>query len=433
MRRRTAAALAALLVWPAALGLCAFWRRREPERAAWRGPFTPDEYRAFLSLIGLYFGVRKLPITVREGELTVEAPDGVWREHLGELAGLCHAEPRERWPEVIARHFGKETRVAPAAPAPVAAAPPVWTPPAAAEAPARGEWAEFRAMVQEVFLRYGFDATVGPDGVVARGAGGCVERFEAPGLERGPLELPRQEWARFVDACFGEPLRALRGNEALAGRAYEEVRDLLALQLFDEMWLSAQACRESVGARDLPGLLTALVCRLPQATFRVAPEAVAAWGREQAEVMAAARANLRSLRPPLERLMLAPGAEGMRFESRGPFGAAQALALGDLPECSGPFGALVAVPRRELLLVCPLRAGPRAAQVARAAAVALVARIRQSEWEGHTALSRRLYWYHGGEFEELPYEVPTVDGKPVIELTPAGAFAAALAEMEAGA
>lgn len=253
MLKRSAAALCML---PVALAFPAFWRRRR-EPAGWTGPFTPDEYADFLGLIGLYFGLHKVAYTVRDGELTMEGPGGPQREHLQVLAELCHGEARERWPELIARHFAVHRGVEPVR---------------VDEAAPNADWAGFRALVEDCFRRYGLVATVEADGVVARDAAGRERRFAAPGLGQRPQALPRGEWARFVDATFGEPLRALRGVEALAGRGYEEMRGALAVQLFEEAWLSDESVQATVYTRDLPGLLSALVCRLPQATFRLPPE-----------------------------------------------------------------------------------------------------------------------------------------------------------------
>lgn len=433
----------ALLALPtAALSLSSFLRRGGEEEVGWTGPFTPADYRAFANVIRLYFGVRELPIAIKDGELTVNGPRGRDSEHLGPLAELCHRHAHERWPELIAEHF--QARFGGQPPAPPAARPPARLAPPVRQAPRRplpraapppprdGDWAAFRGMVEECFRRYGFSATVDANGVVARDGDGQERRYEARGLDQGPRELPRGEWARFVDGAFGEPLRALRGREALAGRGFDEVRELLAVQLFEEMWLSVATCRDTVFTRELPGLLSALVCRLPQATFRVSAETVEEWGLGSEEVMAAALANLRQLRPRMERFAVAPGVEGMRFETRGPFAAAQALTLADYPECGGAGGAFVGVPRRQLLLVCPLRPMATAPRAYVAAAKGLIGRIRQSEWEGHTPLTARLYWYREGGFAELPYAAQAGRDEPAIEFTPGEDLAAALEGLVGG-
>ncbi len=298
-------------------------------------------------------------------------------------------------------------------------------------APLAEEWSEFGALVIECFRRHGFpQAKVGRDVVLARDSSGRQVRVQAPGLERVPRELARERWVRWVDGVLGERLRTLRGREALKGRSFADVRALLALQLYGEEWLSQEVLADAVYSRDLPGLISALVCRLPEGTFCLSGETVTAWRVEAQQVAEAALVNLRRLRPPMQRVLIAPGVEVMRFRGDDGFAAAQAVLLGENRECAHAYGALVALPQRSLLLVCPLRPRAGAAAAYTAAAASLIARVLEGEPEGHLPLSRRLYWYRNGAFVDLPYDVRAEGRRPLVEFVPTEALAATLAHME---
>lgn len=470
MSRRIRAASAVLLALPAAVALSfgAFWRRKPRESdGGWTGPFSLLELREFLQVIGTYFALRDIPAWFGEGEIVVEYPERRVRYPLQALADDCYGHDREEWPALVAAYFSSDDassgpgwpdvhsgsppprapQAAPSQPPPRPAAPPEPACPATrppqpprpaarpplAGAPPADNWESFSAMLQEWFRGQGYTATVERDQVLARGADGRERRFQAPGLARAAERVPRAQWARLIDGCFGHLLQRPATSEGLAGHSFDELCGLLAIQLYDEGDLSAVEREATIYSQDLPGLLSAVVCRLPEGSPRVPPDLVSEWGVAAEDVFVTALGNLRGLRPPTRRVELAPGVEGIQFGPEGDFAAAQALLLGDDPEYELPYGALIALPRRGLLLVYPLRPMANATTACMSAVTGLVESILQCEREGQTPLSRSLYWYRDGTFVDLPYTLEVKDGTPGLAFYPPDEFVLALDDLEEGA
>lgn len=478
---------------------------RAPEPSDPSGKLSADEFRALLGVIATYFELRNRRAAIEGGELVVEGPEGRSRYALQGLVEECCRQSQDVWPQVVGRYFAEAEPAPPSAPAaarPSAAGPtqgvgagapkppprlrpiegPVWPQPrgtGAGEAPPPGreepnapagagpgagatpaaglppspaapeavgarageDWAAFKVVVQRCFRRHGFDAVVEAEGVVAIGGAGQELRFEAPGLEGVAQELPREQWARFVDSYFGEPLRRLRAAEAfaakrppepgsaLAGRSWSEVRELLAIELLAPTALSDEEREEAIYSDEVPGLLSAVVCCLPGSTVCLQAGMLRQWGVAPEEAFAAALENLRRRRRRGERAGFGPGLEGMRLEADDACVAAQALLLGEDPECSGEHGTLVALPRKGLLLACPLRPVPDADAAVSEALMSLVECILECERGGQPLLTRKLFWYHDGVFTELPYQVLAGQGSPSAELYPPPAFLAMLEDL----
>ncbi len=399
-------AFAALLVSAACLSTSALWRRRPPAPKPWTGPFTPAEYQAFLKVIALYFGVRKVPISVKGGELTIEGPDGPRRELLGELAELCHRHDRSQWPDLVARHF------------------------AAGPAPGEGR-AAFAAVVQTYFRRHGLEATVDDEAVVTRDAMGRVERYEVAALRARCDRVPEADWPELVEHAFTSMRRTREATEA-QDQGFAEARELLAVLLVGEGEWAAQRRVAAIASEELPGLTALVVWRLPDRTEPLTREQAERWGVPPAEVMAAARANLRRLRPAAEQVTLVEGVQALRLQGEGDFVASQALLLAEEPGWCGACGALVALPRRGVLLVCPLGPTARGPVTAAGAVMSLILRIQQMAAAGPAPLLPNLYWYHEGRFTGLPYTVQMEGGRPRIDFQPPQPFVAALMALRGG-
>lgn len=400
-KRMTAAA--ALLAAPAvvALSFSALWRRRPAAASEWTGPFTGAEYRAFVKVIALYFGVRKIPIVVNGGELTIEGPEGPRRELLGELAERCHRHDRSQWPDLVGEHF-------------------------AAVADAAETSTAFTAAVEKYFQERGLEAKVKDEAVVVRDGAGEMTRYEVVGLRARCARVPDSDWPELIERAFDNTLRSPQGLEGVEGRSYAESRKLLAVMLLGEEELSAEEWAASVYGENLPGLRSLVVWRMPEDTSPLTREQLERWGKPAEEVLAAARANLQRLKPEAERVKLVRGMEALCLQGYDEFVASQALRMAEEPEWSGPYGALVALPRRGALFVCPLHATPGGAVAVAGAVVSLIVRCDSMRPEGPAPLKPRLYWYHEGRFTRLPYTLETKHGKPVVGFRPPRKFAAAL-------
>ncbi len=402
-----AAGMLALLALPVGLSTLAFSRSRPRRSRPWTGPFTPAEYQAFLKVVALYFGVRKIPISVHEGELTIEAADGPRRELLGELAELCHRHDRRQWPDLVGRHFSRDE--------------------GAGQGPAL-----FEELVEGYFRKLGLEAQVDEVVVLVRDAAGRVERYDVAPLRARCERVPEADWPELVEHAFASMRRAREAQEEAEGRGFSEARELLGVMLVSEEDLPPERRAYTIWRQDLPGLLSLVVWRLRDRSEPVVLSQVERWGVPAGQVMAAARANLRRLRPPVERITLVQGVEALRLLGEGDFVASQALLVGEEPGWSGRYGALVALPRRGALVVCPLGRLPGGAVAAAGAVMSLILRIHEMGAAGPAPLVPNLYWYHERRFSNLPYTLEEKDGRPHIDFQPPAPFAAALGALRDG-
>jgi hypothetical protein len=123
------------------------------------------------------------------------------------------------------------------------------------------------------------------------------------------------------------------------------------------------------------------------------------------------------LHPDVSQQDLGEGVTLTLFSDESFFVASHALLLEEHPECVGPFGALVGVPHRHVMLVFPihdLRVLP--------AIHMMIPIIAGMERDGPGSISPLLYWYKDGDYTTLPYNID----KNTLNFTPPEDFLAVL-------
>lgn len=211
------------------------------------------------------------------------------------------------------------------------------------------------------------------------------------------------EWRGIIEEHFRTLEKSHREQQVLEERVddFERIEELLAVRLWPREYLSELDGDKLIHREDLPGTLSALVFDLPSSIRNVTPEEAAGWGKDAEELFEIALDNVReNCIPDTMRQELAEGVEVTLFTDESFFVASHALLLDEHPECLGPFGALVGVPHRHVLLTFPiedLRVLP--------AIQTLIPVIAGLERDGPGSISPRLYWYRDGEYLDLPYRV----------------------------
>src|SRR5262249_18543071 len=146
-------------------------------------------------------------------------------------------------------------------------------------------------------------------------------------------------------------------QKLLEGRLtdFDRVRELLAVRLWPESYLTELDEQRMIYRTDLPGTISALVYDLPSSIRNVTPEEIAAWGRSTGELFEMAIDNVREICiPDISEQEIGDGIRVQLLSDESFFVASHALVLPEHESCIGSFGSLVGVPHRHVLLAYPI-------------------------------------------------------------------------------
>lgn len=255
----------------------------------------------------------------------------------------------------------------------------------------------FLTVVEAELVSRGLTYELG-DGVVALHGPGVKD-----GLTLGLQNLaqlcnhePLAAWSDVVSGHFAGMLGRDAEEAELARRVhdFEAVRPSLRVRLYGE----EVAGPERVTWPVADGLTAALVFDLPTAVRTVSAEDAGRWGRSREELYAIGLAN--ALKEPVEVEEVQLEGGGVVQALMGPsfFTSARALSL-DVPD-DHPYGALVAVPHRHVVLVHVI-AGLEVVRAINTMIVMTNGLFR----EGPGSISSDLYWSRGGTVRALPSSV----------------------------
>jgi hypothetical protein len=161
--------------------------------------------------------------------------------------------------------------------------------------------------------------------------------------------------------------------------------------------------REYFLGKELAGeLFAAIVFDFPNTIRNVKPDEATPWGRTTEELTAIGLQNVRQ--------NYAFGTETIEFGDEGEhliiceqphyFASNILLELGSREEFIAKDGALAAAPTRNTALIYPIR------DLKMIGAIHTISRVATNMYEKEAGnLSKELYWYFGGAFTVIPYEI----------------------------
>lgn len=212
------------------------------------------------------------------------------------------------------------------------------------------------------------------------------------------------DWAQIIDDHFNTLDKSQVEQRVLEERLldFERVRDLLSIRLWPQDYEKELDVDRMIHRRDVPGAISALVYDLPSSIRNVTPDEAKSWGRPMNELFDIALKNVReTCIPDVSEQDLGDGLKVMMLSDESFFVASHALSLEEhYPACVGPFGALVGIPHRHVLLAYPIESLAIIQAIPK-----LIAVIIGMERDGPGSISPRLYWLQNGEFVDLPYQV----------------------------
>jgi hypothetical protein len=215
---------------------------------------------------------------------------------------------------------------------------------------------------------------------------------------------PVAEYPALVEAhfkrCFSEAVPELDERERPATLTFADVRPALKVRLYSDAYLLRYPERH-VQRKLAQGLNAVVVVDYPHMAAGLSLEILKALGGTEEEAFACALENSRDLPLTREPLPL-EGCEGFALTSEGFYVTAQVLHLERHLAPEHLAGALVALPTRHTVLVCPVVAETLQTAIS---ALYFVARgmYRDLAAQGDTVrLSKNLYWWAGGELVYVP-------------------------------
>lgn len=212
-----------------------------------------------------------------------------------------------------------------------------------------------------------------------------------------------KEWPEVIADHFRTLEKSHNEQKVLEERLsdFDRVAELLSVRLWPENYLAELDRAKILHRKDLPGTISALVFDLPSSIRNVTPEEAQAWGKSPAELFDIGLANVReTCIPDVSEQEMGEGVTLTLFSDESFFVASHALLLDQHPECVGPFGALVGIPHRHVLLAYPIE-DLRVMQ----AVPMIIPVIAGMERDGPGSISPMLYWYQDGDFTNLPYRI----------------------------
>ena len=238
-------------------------------------------------------------------------------------------------------------------------------------------------------------------------------------------QADRDAWRDVVRAHFDTVFAASNGDSALRVDVHhlESCRDMLRARLYP-LDITRQS-DELVSRPGPPGTLEVLVLDLPTSVRTVSRHEADAWGVTDTALFEMARGNLMLAGAlPVTAVEIERGVQLKVIMGDPYYAASHALFLDRYLACDLPHGALVAIPKRDVVLLHEIRT------VAAVEAVTALLRITIGmHRDGPGSLSQAVYWAHDDVFDELPYRI---EGE-TLRFTPPDAFLAVLESLTRGA
>jgi len=266
------------------------------------------------------------------------------------------------------------------------------------------QYAAFITLVTDHLEKQGAPFTVG-NGMIRIGNEGDPE-YRQLGLlnlaQKCHLQAERH-WGQIIANHFTTVEKSQKEEDALEERLedFAKVSELLAVRLWPLSYRDQLDDEHLVYREDLPGVLSVLVYDLPSTIRNVSPQETEAWERTKEELFQIALANVREICiPDVITKDVGDGVSLTCLVDESYYVASHALLLEHHPDCVGVHGALIGIPHRHAMISYPINDAGVIRAINRMIPLAF-----GLEKEGPGSITPNVYWYKGGSFTLLPYEL----------------------------
>ncbi len=262
----------------------------------------------------------------------------------------------------------------------------------------------FVALVERYFAERQIPAQVKADEGVVQAESGVFERASVLGLQnvaQSCAQVAIERWPSLIAEHFDCIFAVSDDQNALMVDVgdFDKVSERLRARLYPVDLLSQSV--ETIHRPGPEGTIEVIVLDLPTTVRTISQSEAKRWGLEAPELFEIGRRNLRRA-GSLKRtaVTLYPGVEIQLYSGDPYYAASHALLLDAYLPDALPHGALVGLPRRDVMLLHFIR------NIGVAEAIgSMLQSIVGMYAEGPGSLSPHLYWFWQGVFITLPYEL----------------------------
>lgn len=266
------------------------------------------------------------------------------------------------------------------------------------------EFRTFVALVERYFAERRIPAQVKADEGVVQAESGVFERASVLGLQnvaQSCAQVAIERWPSLIAEHFDCIFAVSDDQNALMVDVgdFDKVSERLRVRLYPIDLLSQSV--ETIHRPGPEGTIEVIVLDLPTTVRTISRSEAKRWALEAPELFEIGRRNLQRA-GLLKRTAVAlyPGVEIQLYSGDPYYAASHALLLDAYLPDALPHGALVGLPRRDVMLLHFIR-NIGVAEAIRSILQAIVSMYA----DGPGSLSPHLYWFRQGEFITLPYEL----------------------------
>lgn len=236
-------------------------------------------------------------------------------------------------------------------------------------------------------------------------------------------QTPQADWEKVISEHFSRLETAVAQANADEFVPWEEVRSRLTIRLMANEAVPEHFRGNTVWRRDLQGVVTMLAIDYPETVATVSRASAVEWGVPDEQLFAQAMENLATTyrvdAPVVKELANGPL---FLFSDDHFFAASHVLLLSGMPQCVGPFGAIVAIPTRHLMICCPVNNFEIVKDIG-----VLLNIAHKAETDGPGSITDQLYFYRDGAFAVIHSEAGE---DRQLRLTPPPELVQVLTELE---
>ena len=272
----------------------------------------------------------------------------------------------------------------------------------------------FIALVEAYFAKRSIPIRLDAEEGVVRPTPGVMEQSSVFGLQniaQTCSQNDRDRWRELIDThfdCIFENVDEQQNALTIDASDFGHMRQFVRARLYPLDLVNQSV--ETVHRPGPEGTVEVIVLDLPRSVRTVARSEADAWPLDHEALFALGRNNLRSSGLMKDNaVQMQPGVELHLYASDSFYAASHILILGDYLPADLPNGALVGIPKRDVLLVHHIR------NIGVAEAIgAMLQAVIGMHADGPGSLSPNLYWYRNGVLQVLPYELTgnTLDFTP---------------------
>lgn len=261
------------------------------------------------------------------------------------------------------------------------------------------KFAAFERAVNDYFESRGQKVEWSSDKGAATAASGA--QMGMGNLAQVCAQTTEAEWTKVISEHFGRLEAAVAQAAAEEIIPWEQVKSRLTIRLMANEAVPEEFRGNAVWRRDLQGVATMLAIDYPETVATVSRASAVEWGLPDEQLFAQALENLSTIYkvdPPVMK-EVANGALFL-FSAEHFYAASHVLLLPKMTQCVGPFGAIVAIPTRHLMLCCPINNFEIVKDIGVMLNIA-----HKAEMDGPGSITHQLYFYRDGAFAMIQSEV----------------------------